>query len=62
MLKKSDIGVGIYLLAAIIFFIIRIPYVLLYVMLAIILGIAGSTGYVFLPNPVTVYYNFQNIS
>ena len=40
MLKKSDIGVGIYLLAAIIFFIIPIPSVLLDVMLAINIGIA----------------------
>ena len=40
MLKKSDIGVGIYLLAAIIFFIIPIPSVLLDVMLAVNIGIA----------------------
>ena len=40
MLTKSDIGVGIYLLAAIIFFIIPIPSVLLDVMLAINIGIA----------------------
>ena len=40
MLKKSDIGVGIYLLSAIIFFIIPIPSVLLDVMLAINIGIA----------------------
>ena len=40
MLKKSDIGVGVYLLAAIIFFIIPIPSVLLDVMLAINIGIA----------------------
>ena len=40
MLKKSDIGVGIYLLAAIIFFIIPIPSLLLDVMLAINIGIA----------------------
>ena len=40
MLKKSDIGVGIYLLAAIVFFIIPIPSVLLDVMLAINIGIA----------------------
>ncbi len=40
MLKKSDIGVGLYLLAAIIFFIIPIPSLLLDVMLAINIGIA----------------------
>ncbi len=40
MLKKSDIGIGIYLLAAIMFFIIPIPSLLLDVMLAINIGIA----------------------
>ena len=40
MVKKSDVGVGIYLLAAIIFFIIPIPSWLLDLMLAINLGLA----------------------
>ena len=40
MLKKADIGVGIYLLAAIIFFIIPIPSILLDVMLAINISLA----------------------
>ena len=34
MLKKADIGVGLYLLAAVVFFIVPIPSVLLDVMLA----------------------------
>ena len=38
--KKADLGVGLYLLAAVIFFIIPIPSLLLDVMLAINLGIA----------------------
>ena len=40
MIKKSDIGVGIYLLCAVIFFIIPIKSLLLDVMLAINLSIA----------------------
>uniref|UniRef100_UPI00405699DE flagellar biosynthesis protein FlhA n=1 Tax=Agathobacter sp. TaxID=2021311 RepID=UPI00405699DE len=40
MIKKSDIGVGLYLLAAVIFFIIPIPSLLLDVMLAINMSIA----------------------
>ena len=40
MLKNADLGVGLYLLAAVIFFIIPIPALLLDVMLAINLGIA----------------------
>ncbi|MBP3677760.1 MAG: flagellar biosynthesis protein FlhA [Agathobacter sp.] len=40
MLKSPDLGVGIYLLAAILFFIIPIPSFLLDVMLAINIGIA----------------------
>ena len=40
MIKKSDIGVGIYLLCAVIFFIIPIPSILLDVMLAINISIA----------------------
>ena len=40
MLKKSDVGIGIYLLAAIMFFIIPIPSLLLDVMLAINIVIA----------------------
>ncbi len=40
MIKKSDIGVGVYLLCAVIFFIIPIPSMLLDVMLAINLGVA----------------------
>lgn len=40
MLKKADIGVGIYLLAAIVFFIIPIPSLLLDVMLAINIALA----------------------
>ena len=40
MIKKTDIGVGLYLLAAVIFFIIPIPSFLLDVMLAINISIA----------------------
>ncbi len=40
MLKKADIGVGLYLLCAVIFFIIPIPSLLLDVMLAINMGLA----------------------
>lgn len=40
MVKKADIGVGLYLLCAVIFFIIPIPSLLLDVMLAINIGIA----------------------
>ena len=40
MVKKSDIGVGAYLLFAVLFFIIPIPSVLLDVMLAINISIA----------------------
>ncbi|MBR4027587.1 MAG: FHIPEP family type III secretion protein, partial [Lachnospiraceae bacterium] len=40
MIKKSDIGIGLYLLAAIIFFIVPIPSLLLDVMLAINISIA----------------------
>ena len=40
VIKKSDIGVGIYLLCAVIFFIIPIPSILLDVMLAINISIA----------------------
>ena len=40
MVKKADIGVGLYLLCAVIFFIIPIPSLLLDVMLAIKIGIA----------------------
>ena len=40
MLKKADIGVGLYLLAAVVFFIVPIPSVLLDVMLAFNISIA----------------------
>ena len=40
MLKSPDMGVGIYLLAAILFFIIPIPSILLDVMLAVNIGLA----------------------
>ena len=40
MLKKADVGVGVYLLAAIVFFIIPIPSILLDVMLAINISLA----------------------
>ena len=40
MLRSPDLGVGIYLLAAILFFIIPIPSILLDVMLAVNIGIA----------------------
>ena len=40
MLKKADIGVGLYLLAAVVFFIVPIPSILLDVMLAINISIA----------------------
>ena len=40
MLKKADIGVGVYLLCAVIFFIIPIPSWLLDVMIAINISIA----------------------
>ena len=42
--KKNDLFMGLYLLAAVIFFIISIPSWLLDIMLAINIGIAGS-GY-----------------
>ena len=37
MLKKADIGVGLYLLCAVVFFIVPIPSLLLDVMLALTL-------------------------
>ena len=40
MLKKADIGVGLYLLCAIVFFIVPIPSILLDVMLALNISIA----------------------
>ena len=40
MLKKTDLGVGLYLLCAVLFFIIPIPSFLLDVMLAFNLSIA----------------------
>ena len=40
MLRNPDMGVGIYLLAAILFFIIPIPSILLDVMLAVNIGLA----------------------
>ena len=40
MLKSPDVGVGVYLLAAILFFIIPIPSILLDVMLAVNIGMA----------------------
>ena len=40
MLKKADFGVGLYLLAAVVFFIVPIPSVLLDVMLAFNISIA----------------------
>ena len=40
MLRNPDMGVGIYLLAAILFFIIPIPSILLDVMLAFNIGLA----------------------
>ena len=39
-IKKADIGVGLYLLAAVVFFIIPIPSILLDVMLALNISIA----------------------
>ena len=61
--KKTDIGVAAYLLAAIIFFIVPIPSILLDVMLALrridrsdeCLVCAGSFGYVLFPDPAFVY-------
>ena len=40
MFRKADLGVGLYLLAAILFFIVPIPSILLDVMLAINMGVA----------------------
>ena len=40
MLKKADVGVGLYLLCAVIFFIIPIPSIMLDVMLALNISIA----------------------
>ena len=40
MLKKADIGVGLYLLCAVVFFIVPIPSLLLDVMLAFNIAIA----------------------
>ena len=65
MLKKADIGVGLYLLAAVVFFIVPIPSVLLDVMLAFNISCivcSGSTGYVFLPDITFVYDYFSNFS
>ena len=66
-MKKADIGVALYLLAAVIFFIVPISSTLLDVMIAINISIAliilyiireGSTGYVFLPDSFTVHDYF----
>jgi len=68
MLKKADIGVGLYLLAAVVFFIVPIPSVLLDVMLAFNISIALIIvfnvlfGYVFLPDITFVYDYFSNFS
>ena len=56
-MKKADIGVALYLLAAVIFFIVPISSTLLDVMIAIIIR-EGSTGYVFLPDSFTVHDYF----
>ena len=45
MLKKADIGVGLYLLAAVVFFIVPIPSVLLDVMLAFNISITFVYDY-----------------
>lgn len=63
-MKKADIGVALYLLAAVIFFIVPISSTLLDVMIAINISIAliilfnTSTGYVFLPDSFTVHDYF----
>ena len=71
-MKKADFGVAIYLLAAVIFFIIPIPSILLDVMLAINISLAmiilfnalfakRSAGYVIFPDTVIVYHHIPNL-
>ena len=75
-MKKADVGVAIYIMAAIIMFIVPIPSWLLDILLAInISGCQyfhcvdgsvryhvqqGSAGYVVLPHHAVVYNNFPN--
>ena len=67
-MKKADIGVALYLLAAVIFFIVPISSNLLDVMLALNISIAlivlckRSTGYVFFSDFTFVYDNLSNFS
>ena len=67
-MKKADFGVAIYLLAAVIFFIIPIPSILLDVMLAINISLAMIilfnalfAGYVIFPDTVIVYHHIPNL-
>ena len=71
MLKKADIGVGLYLLAAVVFFIVPIPSILLDVMLAINISIAliilfnvlfAKEVLDFLPNVAVVYDDLSNFA
>lgn len=70
-MKKADMGIALYLLAAIIFFIVPIPSILLDIMLAFNISIAlvilmnalfvkEVLDMSFFPNFAFVYYNFPN--
>lgn len=72
-MKKADIGVALYLLAAVIFLIVPINSTLLDVMMALNISIAlivsvqhivceGSSGYVFFPDIAVVYYHIPYFS
>ena len=69
MLKKTDLGVGLYLLCAVLFFIIPIPSFLLDVMLAFNLSIALIILFkvlfvkdVIFPDTITVYDYIQDFT
>ena len=71
-MKKADIGVALYLLAAVIFLIVPINSTLLDVMLALNISIAlivlfntlfeGSSGYALFPDIAVVYYHIPYFS
>ena len=62
-MRKADVGVAIYIMAAIIMFIVPIPAWLLDILLAGSVRYhvqQGSAGYVVLPHHAVVYNNFPN--
>ena len=65
-MRKADVGVAIYIMAAIIMFIVPIPAWLLDILLAVNISIVrhhvqqGSAGYVVLSHHAVVYNNFPN--